>query len=471
MSVATRSVGVLESRDRRFDAAERRPGRVGALSLVGLLATAAVASADLSFTVNSTLDRVDVEPGDGECVDDQGKCSLRAAVMEASAATGSVTVTVNLPAGHYLITRSAAIADGGDLNLTTPTIGSPTIVVSGSGPATTVVDANLIDRAFAVGSGRTARISGVSIVNGSTEGPGGGIASGGVLTVSYCEIVDNESGDAGGGIFNLGELTLIRSTLRGNRAEGGGGIANLGEMTVDQSTISGNQASGDGGGVFNLFFEAPGPEGETRISRRDDLEGSAGTLYVVNSTISGNHADGDGGGIVDNGTTWTYNVTIAFNNADAEDDDVGLGGGIYQHGVVHLRNTLVAGNYVDTAYSDCFGTVGVFGRSLFWTEANCNAVEQNAAASVGEVVSLAEIGPLRSNGGWTETHALLAPSTIIDGGTDPPGCTYGGNLLVDQRGGTRGLGTLCDIGAFEEGGLPAGSIFSDDFEAGNLYAW
>jgi hypothetical protein len=379
--------------------------------------------------------------------------------MEASAATGTVIVNITLPAGHYLLTRSAAIADGGDLDLTTPTIGSPEIVVSGSGPSTTIIDANEIDRAFRIQAGRVARISGVSIVGGSSVDPGGGIYSSGELTVSYCEILDNESADGGGGIFNAGELTIFRSTVGGNRAQDGGGVANLGLTTIDQSTISGNQASVDGGGILNLFVIP---------------EIGVGTLYVVNSTISGNGAGRDGGGLRDDGITWTYNATIVHNNADADDDDDGLGGGVFRDGEVYLRNSLVAGNYSGVGvvlFNDCFDSVGVFGRGIFWTTLGCAAEPQNPAASVGALDSLSELGPLQSNGGWTETHALLAPSTVIDGGTDPPGCTYGGALLVDQRGGTRGLGTLCDIGAFEAGGLAAGSIFADGFETGNLYAW
>ncbi len=37
-----------------------------------------------SFTVNSTIDAVDANPGDGSCDDGAGNCTLRAAIMEAN---------------------------------------------------------------------------------------------------------------------------------------------------------------------------------------------------------------------------------------------------------------------------------------------------------------------------------------------------------------------------------------------------
>jgi CSLREA domain-containing protein len=38
-----------------------------------------------TFTVNTTTDTVDANPGDGTAIDADGHCSLRAAVMEANA--------------------------------------------------------------------------------------------------------------------------------------------------------------------------------------------------------------------------------------------------------------------------------------------------------------------------------------------------------------------------------------------------
>ena len=64
------------------------------------------------------------------------------------------------------------------------------------------------------------------------------------------------------------------------------------------------------------------------------------------------------------------------------------------------------------------------------------------------------LGPLKNNGGSTQTEALLAGSPAIDAG-NPAGCTdnVGHLLKVDQRGDKRPgdprLPTACDIGAYE----------------------
>jgi hypothetical protein len=53
------------------------------------------------------------------------------------------------------------------------------------------------------------------------------------------------------------------------------------------------------------------------------------------------------------------------------------------------------------------------------------------------------LGALANNGGFTQTHALLAGSPAIDAGTNT-GCP-----ATDQRGITRPQGARCDIGAYE----------------------
>ena len=58
---------------------------------------AAAVPANLTFTVNSTADTVDVNNGDGICADSQGRCTLRAAITEANWDKGNNTIDFNLP--------------------------------------------------------------------------------------------------------------------------------------------------------------------------------------------------------------------------------------------------------------------------------------------------------------------------------------------------------------------------------------
>lgn len=61
-----------------------RPLVVSLWFIVFLFIGYALASAD-TFNVSTTDDTVDANPGDGNCADSNGNCSLRAAVMEANA--------------------------------------------------------------------------------------------------------------------------------------------------------------------------------------------------------------------------------------------------------------------------------------------------------------------------------------------------------------------------------------------------
>jgi hypothetical protein len=151
----------------------------------------------VTFNVDSFLDQPDDLTIPGTCHTAANKCTLRAAVMQANRTSGA-GATINVPAGTYLLTIPAAGADGetnGDLNLTTPASGNPVITITGGGAATTIIDANQLDRVLHVHVGRTATISGVTIRNGYVSA----------------------SGTAGGGIYNQGSLTVSGATISGNQ--------------------------------------------------------------------------------------------------------------------------------------------------------------------------------------------------------------------------------------------------------------
>lgn len=59
---------------------------------VQLGATALAPAADRTFTVRSTADTSDASPGNGTCADSQGRCTLRAAIMESNQVAGHDTI-------------------------------------------------------------------------------------------------------------------------------------------------------------------------------------------------------------------------------------------------------------------------------------------------------------------------------------------------------------------------------------------
>jgi hypothetical protein len=405
------------------------------------------ATSAIVFNVNSTVDGIDDDIGDGLCHTAAGTCTLRAAVMQANVVTG-VGATINLPAGTYGLTRPATVADGddnGDLNFTTPVSGSPLITLTGAGASSTIIDANGIDRVLTVEFGRPAALSGLTLRNGYVpDTGGGGIYNQGTLSVSGCRISGNTA-KYGGGIENgqAGTLIFTRGTISGNNAQFGGGWGQTkGDGRIVESTISGNTAAVSGGGISATY-----------------------PLVVINSTISQNSAGRNGGGIYyAAGTANVYNTTIVYNQA-AFDDPTGVGGGINNFnangGVLNIRNTVIAGNYLAGSpdYDDCNGTIGIYGSNFLGTGAGC-APTPGSPGFAGVLGSLNELDILKDNGGPTQTVAIVPPSSLLDVSS---ACLDDSSqaLVTDQRGYPRVAGASCDIGAFEYG---ADRVFASGFE-------
>src|SRR5579863_9287681 len=64
-------------------------------------------AAQLTFTVNTTVDAPDAHPGAGACADAAGQCTLRAAVQESDAQPAGTVTTVTLRAGTYVLSLGA----------------------------------------------------------------------------------------------------------------------------------------------------------------------------------------------------------------------------------------------------------------------------------------------------------------------------------------------------------------------------
>lgn len=412
---------------------------VALLMVVVLTVPQALASPSaVTFTVDSVLDQIDDDTSDGVCHSAANHCTLRAAIMQANVIPGP-GVTISLPSGTYTLTRPPAGTDGadnGDLNLTTPGSGTPVISIVGADAASTIIDANKIDRVLSVDLSRTATISGVTLRNGFRLGtPGGGVSNSGQLTITDGVIEGNQTDTAGGGLYNLGTLNITRSTLRANVAYLGGGLYLKGNTTIRDSSFYGN-AAGFGGAIEVSAFNA-----DPRLT-------------IVNSTISQNHANTDGGGINSEGSTFLYNTSVINNDADHDrDQNGGIGGGVSVNPGSRfvVVNTLIAGNTILDAPidNDCDGTLEVYGWNLFGDVTGCT-FSGNGTAGQG-LIPLNTLGPLQDNGGPTWTHALPAGSAAIDTTLDVLGCVNetGAPLTTDQRGALRPVGVRCDVGAFE----------------------
>ncbi|MEY2575449.1 MAG: hypothetical protein QOF80_936 [Verrucomicrobiota bacterium] len=430
-------------------------GSTGALTLPN-------AAAAPTFTVNSVVDATAASPlDDGKCEtsSNNGTCTLRAAIMKANHFPGG-GVTIVIPAATYGLTIAPSGANDeltGDLNITA------SMTIQGAGAATTIIDANKIDRVLSVGSAATVTMTGVTVRNGSSSSFGGGINSDGSLTLNSAVVSGNRSasGSSGGGIVSLKTLILNNTVVSDNQGGGnGGGIFNSGTATVNNSFISGNLtlSGGYGGGILNNgTMTITG----SLISGNQTLQGSGvatsgkgggiwsanGTLTILNSTISNNSAVSDGGGIYNEATVFTYFTTIAGNLAANDGANNGTGGGIKNgSGAVNLRTTLVVSNYAGITPGDLSGTIA---------SQDYNLINLTAGATITGVTAhnITGINPfldsLHDNGGVTQTRALFAGSAAVDA-VPAAQCTdqFGAPLPTDQRGAQRGNGG-CNIGAYE----------------------
>lgn len=281
----------------------------GALALSAALTLAPAQAA--TFVVNSTADTVDTTPGDGLCADDQGNCTLRAAVMEADRLPGwdvidlrkisdsSHPIVLSIPG----VDESYASTGGdppwvitgtpdpsrGDLDIT------DSLTIVGAGPDKTIVQwpdsaksqPSTGDRVFHIqrtDHDITVQISGLTVRNGVTTPPvvasvtpeglqwtfrrsGGGIAIGPGATM---ELVDpnkqhgkcsgeggTEHGGMGGGEEDCGGETGLQVTLTdvhvldNQSGADGGGLYNTAPLVLDQDVFSGNTAKSKGGGLYN----------------------------------------------------------------------------------------------------------------------------------------------------------------------------------------------------------------------------
>ena len=199
---------------------------------------------------------------------------------------------------------------------------------------------------------------------------------------------------------------------------------------------------------------------------------------MVNSTVSGNKAARDGGGIYATAAqVELQNVTVAFNRADNDGDDIGEGGGLFadDSGAFRLANTILANNTAECPGVICLpsawdcGGLGFesLGYNLVTRGSGCTIVSLTAAPDQVGLSLLLE--PLADWLGPTPVHAFTLDQPVVDAG-DPLGCFADADLdratpdtllIDDQRTLPRPIdadgdgSATCDVGAFE---LSCGSI-------------
>ncbi len=233
---------------------------------------------------------------------------------------------------------------------------------------------------------------------------GGAIFNEGHASLTDCILLNNSSRSNGGAIYSTGSLSLLRCTIAGNTTQFHGGGINLDGsspgLTAVNCTLAANISEGGRGGAISISPSAAGA-----------------TVSLTHCTIAGNAVENARG-------------------AGPGGRERGSGGGIRAAaGMVTLTNCIVAGNTaIVPGTGNLVGSIAQSGLNL----------------TTGDPL----LAPLASNGGPTQTMALLPGSPALDAAAATP------DVATDQRGLPRsrdgnGDGTAApDLGAFEVQAAP-----------------
>ncbi|HEV7886021.1 MAG TPA: choice-of-anchor Q domain-containing protein [Acidimicrobiales bacterium] len=408
--------------------AAMRPATKEALAAIGALAPGKKAAAKLTaqpraaaaatsvFTVDSEADFGLLNTAlPGTCVDDEdGKCTLRAAIEAANLNEG-VTTEIHLPAGEYKIDNGLVgiwnsmkiigddpantIINGGDniengifninglfgpigpvgtsVDKANAKVAKPKVVVSVP-PAVDFVGVTIENGSQFLGGAVLIGDAAVTMTNvvlrGNAAEVGGAVFNfwGGSLWM-YDSVVKNNFGGIGAGIFNLGSIYLQNTVVGGSGEEtanvaglAGGGIANLGNAVLQDAKVDGNflEPYGIWGFVSYIFFDAAVMGGGIY---------NLGVLNATGGSISGNEIStpSDEGGGVGAGLAnmdfyfrfGPYRIDIdglaTLDNVDVADNLIsgegwGEGGGIYSENQLALTNVDITGNAIESECTWCW---------------------------------------------------------------------------------------------------------------------
>jgi len=297
---------------------------------------------------------------------DNGSGSLRAAI--AAAKTGDTIKfanslrgkTISLTSGQLLLDKDLTI-DGGS---------APGLTVSG----------NKKSRVFQLERKRTAIIKNLTVANGKTLGPGGGIRTrhessltlfnvklnnnsselGGAIRVGHLAkaditnssfsgndgtLTDKFSGFSAGAISHdesRGQIIIKGSSFINNKGFNGGAIYGRSTVSfiVEDSVFKGNiaQNGGGGGAIFTDGVSSRGYSGPIKD----------GEIIIRGSRFENNKADGQGGALF----LWGYDhdkaiiedSVIVSNTATLNTNNRARGGGLWAKMALDIRNVTFARN-------------------------------------------------------------------------------------------------------------------------------
>jgi hypothetical protein len=448
------------------------------LSLACALLLGPAGAQAATFTVNTTNDTSDADLGDSVCLDLNGKCSVRAAVMQANFTNAiGPSNTIVIPAGTYTLTRPGNddTAVIGDLDI------AQTMTLQGAGSGLTIIDGNGAvtgDRVFQIlSSAKETSLSGMTIRNGSKVAgvfdSGGGLYwdGGNDARLHLTDVIfENNSSHYGGGLYlnYLGfsdVVTLDRVILRNNiatTAAGGGLAVNFSDFAGFDMTncqVYGNTAF-QGGGLYFQGSPSFAPQ-FVRIETTDIYANAAGhgggfdnglsrtnTVVFLNCNLYNNTSAGFGGAIENYGTLVVSNTALYANSAAT------MGGGIYNEaGTVTVATSTLSGNSATNGSGGAiFNNVTILNVGGTLNLFNSTIASNSAVNGLGGGVTNTSASTMNAR------NTIIAGNTGLSGGPDFAGTVA--SPQYDLIGNSSGFHT--------SGGPPLACVFNVDPRLGPL---
>lgn len=494
---AGRREAARQERSAQIRSSQGRSRRVGAAVTAGTAAlggaaafvagTATTAGALISYEVTNNAD--------------SGPGSLRQAIIDSNSDAGDsqITFAANVTGTIPVSSQLEVYADD---NLT--------IIGPGSGVLSLVGDGgNRIFYSDGSFDGDVLTIRGLTVTGGQAGFNGGGIK---FYDCAPCDLVlddvvvtnNTAVNDAGGiSMYSAGDLTITNSVISRNTATGGGAggidFYNSGDLTISRTTVSGNTAQQWAGGLY--FYNATSLTIlASTFSENRALNGGGGAMWVgsdddgiqdapvliANSTFTGNSAGGAGdpGGAL---ALYAGEVQILQSTISGNDAAGDIGDGLYigdqiaaagaeGRGGAEKPTTKEDGTpkapkeppSAEVEPQAVVGPVVITGSIVSGNDVNDIGTEEDAVevtstnnliGTVSDGIDLTSVetiisstpglAPLASNGGPTQTMALLATSAALNTGPVPVPAFPGND--TDQRGAgfARVSDGRVDIGAYE----------------------
>jgi fibronectin-binding autotransporter adhesin len=406
-----------------------------------------------------------------------------------AASSQAATLSVNCDTGGDLQARINAATSGDTILVKGTCVGNFQITgksLTIKGNPTATLDGNDVFTTLSINApGKSVHLRGLTVTGGAASFGAGITKTAGRLILNRVRVTGNVAADTagtpgGGGILSgAGPVTLIDSTVKGNRAvatdtaqsaTGGGLFVNDGNLTVKNSVISGNRATASpaagastaGGGGFYLESGNLVLRGSNVLGNRVTASspGNAAAHGAAGSQNSGSKADisaslvkanvstaSSTAGASDAGETLSLAASpatvrdsrILANTATATSSlraDVEGGGLFTSYGLALVRST-VDGNRLHATSSGSGGALAEGGGVMTGTPTKLIASTLSRNQVSAQTSSAAQANAWGGGGYVTDlkaTNSTIALNTVKATATGVGGTTYADGGGLDATG-------------------------------------